>query len=111
MRHVMLLLFFSLLLVASATAQYTGETTVQSIAEIKQMADDSDVIAEGYITRRLGDEEYIFEDESGEIQIEMDDDLWRGREVDGETKIRIFGEFDKRWLRSSEIEVDRFEIL
>lgn len=111
MRHLILLFVVSFVFAMNAEAQYSGETQVHTISEIMEMPDDTHIIAEGYITRRLGDEEYLFTDDSGEIRVEIDDDLWRGREVDGETKLRIFGEFDKKWLRSSEIEVDRFEIL
>lgn len=111
MRYLSLLTIVFLVFTVSAEAQYSGDSQVHTIAEIMEMPDDTHVIAEGYITRRVGDEEYMFEDDSGEIQIEIDDDLWRGREVDGETRVRIFGELEKRWLRSSEIEVDRFEIL
>lgn len=111
MRYFILLLVVSFLFVANAEAQYSGDTQVHTVEEIKNLSDDSHVIAEGFITRSLGDEKYMFEDDSGEIRIEIDDDLWRGREVGSETRIRIFGELDKRWLRASEIEVDRFEIL
>lgn len=111
MRFLIPLLIISFLFVSNVKAQFTGDITVHTIAQIMEMSDDTDVIAEGYITSSIGDEKYIFTDESGEIRVEIDDDLWRGREVDSQTKIRIFGEFDKKWLRSSEIEVERFEIL
>lgn len=111
MRYLVIFIVLAMASVTTAQAQFTGETNVHTISEIKKMSDDTKVIAEGYITRRVGDEEYTFTDGTGEIRIEIDDDLWQGREVDSETPIRIYGELDKKWFRSSEIEVDRFEFL
>ena len=111
MRYLVIYIVLAMASVTTAQAQFTGETNVHTISEIKKMSDDTKVIAEGYITRRVGDEEYTFTDDTGEIRIEIDDDLWQGREVDSETPIRIYGELDKKWFRSSEIEVDRFEFL
>lgn len=111
MRYLLTLVVLSLAFITNAQAQFTGETKVYAISEIKKMSDDTQVAAEGTITRRVGDEEYMFTDDTGEIRIEIDDDLWRGREVNSETIIRIYGELDKKWFRSSEIEVDRFDFL
>ena len=39
------------------------------------MADDSTVYIQGYLVQNLGDEMYVFQDDSGKINIEIDDDL------------------------------------
>ena len=39
------------------------------------MADDSTVYIQGYLVQNLGDEMYVFQDDLGKINIEIDDDL------------------------------------
>src|SRR5690625_3572728 len=111
MRYLVIFIVLAMASVTTAQAQLTGETNVHTISAIKKMSDDTKVIDERYFTRRDGEEEYTFTDGTGEIRIEIADDLWQGREVDSETPIRIYGELDKKWFRSSEIDVDRFEFL
>jgi uncharacterized protein (TIGR00156 family) len=56
-------------------------------------------------------EEYVFQDKTGKIIIELDDDLFQGRTVTPETVIRIWGEVDTKLGRDSEVEVDRFVLI
>ena len=56
-------------------------------------------------------EEYVFQDRTGKIIIELDDELFHGRTVTPENTIRIWGEVDTKFGRDSEVEVDRFEIV
>src|SRR5690625_4743336 len=111
MRYLVIFIVLAMASVTTAQVQFTGETNVHTISEIKKMSDNKEVIAEGYNTRRVSDEEYTYTDGTGEIRIEIDGDHRQGREVDSETPIRIYGELDKKWFRSSEIEGDWFEFL
>lgn len=73
-------------------------------------SDDTHVQLTGYLTMSLGDEDYIFQDSTGEITVEIDDDLWQGRTVTPDNQIRIYGEVEKDWDNVS-IEVDYFEVM
>lgn len=96
----------------AAAAQFTGAGAggANTVAEVKQMRDDSKVILEGYIVKQLGPEHYTFRDDTGEIEVEIDDDEWRGQTVSPETKIRIDGEVD-RDSTSVTVEVERLRII
>lgn len=94
----------------TATAQYVGNSKVSSIEEIKTMNHEDFVVAEGFIINQVDSDEYIFSDETGEIRIYIPPALWQGREVDSETRLRIYGEFEKG-VRRDEIDVTRFVLL
>jgi uncharacterized protein (TIGR00156 family) len=108
------LLFFATVLVSADVAftQFTetGASSTKTVAEAKQMRDDSKVALEGYIVKQLGPEHYTFRDDTGEIEVEIDDDEWRGQTVRPETKISIDGEVD-RDSTSVSIDVDRLRII
>jgi uncharacterized protein (TIGR00156 family) len=97
-------------LFGTASAQYVGNSSVSTIEEIKTMNDEDFVVAEGFIINQVDSDEYIFSDETGEIRIYIPPALWQGREVDSETRLRIYGEFEKG-IRRDEIDVSRFVLL
>jgi uncharacterized protein (TIGR00156 family) len=85
----------------------SGTTTVKSIDGMK---DDAKVTLEGYIVKEIKPEHYTFKDATGEIEIEIDHEDFRGIKVTPETKIRIMGEVDKDW-NSTTIDVDKVELV
>lgn len=101
----------------SAMAQYVERggfkdpaTIVNTVSELKHMQDDSYVVLEGRIEKRLGKEEYLFSDASGSIAVEIDDDEWRGVEVGPQDSVEIIGELDKG-IFSDEIDVKQVRLL
>ncbi|HEX6983498.1 MAG TPA: NirD/YgiW/YdeI family stress tolerance protein [Balneolaceae bacterium] len=106
-------LFIIILLFAVSTvskAQFTGSGEVMTVQQVKdQQNDGSFVTLEGFIVKNLGDEHYLFQDETGEIQVEIDDEVWQGQEVNPDTKVQIQGEVDED-LTSVTIEVERVSI-
>lgn len=100
-----------------ASAQYVERggfkdpaTIVNTVSELKHMQDDSYVVLEGKIQKRLGKEEYLFADASGSITVEIDDDEWRGVEVGPQDIVEIIGELDKG-VFSDEIDVKQIRLL
>ena len=77
-----------------------------SVQEAKSFRDDTPVLLRGNILRYLGDEKYLFADESGTIIIEIDDRLWRNLSVTENDLVEITGEVDREFMRV-EIEVNR----
>lgn len=107
-------LFVGVMLGLSQTAasQFVSDSTnVQTVAAIKQMDDNAWFTLEGHIVKQVREEKYIFRDQSGEIEVEIDKDKWKGRKVDPGTKVRIAGKVEKEWLRSMELEVKRIELV
>jgi uncharacterized protein (TIGR00156 family) len=83
-----------------------------TVAKALKARDESPVVLEGRILSAAKEhEEYVFQDRTGKIIIELDDDLFQGRTVTPENTIRIWGEVDTKLGRDSEVEVDRFEIV
>lgn len=79
---------------------------VIQISEIEKLPDDAYVVLQGNITAKTGHEKYTFQDKSGSIQIEIDDDDWNGLTVRPGDVVVIEGEVDKSWSKPTEIEVD-----
>ena len=86
--------------------------TVDTVAKALKAKDESPAMLEGRIlSAGPKHEEYVFEDATGKIVIEIDDDLFHGRTVTPENVIRIWGEVDTKLAGDSEVEVDRFDII
>jgi uncharacterized protein (TIGR00156 family) len=78
---------------------------VVTVETAKGLRDEYPVVLRGKIERFLGDEKYLFTDETGSIIVEIDNRLWRGISVDQNDTVEITGEVDKDFTRT-EIEVD-----
>jgi uncharacterized protein (TIGR00156 family) len=85
-----------------------GETTILTVDQVKGMGDDSKVWVEGVILQKNGDEKYLFQDSTGSIIVEIDDDAWHGLVVGPTDTVRIFGEVD-HGLFNTEIDIDYIE--
>ncbi len=107
---------FNLLLAAGLVAAATPamaedskggfkEVNVITIEEAQNLGDDAYVVLQGNIINKIGDEKYTFQDKTGSITIEIDDDDWDGVDVTPADLVEIQGEVDKGWT-SFEIDVD-----
>lgn len=95
-----LLTLVSVLAVSStAFAGFQGSTaqaaSVTTVAQAKKAQDDTPVVLSGYIVKKVGDEKYTFKDRTGQIRVEIDDELWHNFTATPKTKVRIVGEVDK----------------
>jgi uncharacterized protein (TIGR00156 family) len=111
---VLLAPLFSLSLVGAAMAAgYTGpnaQVSVTTVAAALTAADDTPVVLEGQIVKRLQDELYEFKDASGTINVEIDDEHWPAQAISETAKVRISGEVDHD-LTSREIDVEHLEVI
>ena len=80
--------------------------STSTVAEALKMQDDTAVILNGKIEKSLGNEKYLFNDGTGTIVVEIDDDDWRGVTVKPENTVEIKGEVDKELMAEPEIDVD-----
>ena len=83
----------------------TGAEQIVTVAQVKDMRDDVKVIVKGKILQRTGDEKYLFEDQTGSITVEIDDEDFRGQTVTPDDTVKLYGEVD-RGFRKTEIDVD-----
>lgn len=106
---------FSLFLSTQLSAQYVGPGSQASYKNIQDIlsnpVDDAFVVLEGYITKQLNSEKYLFTDGKSEIRIEIDKEKFPIGLVNEKTKLRITGEVEKDFLESVEIDADFVEIL
>lgn len=84
------------------------EVDVITIEQAKGMRDDTPVVLRGKIQQKIGDELYVFSDDTGTVNIEIDDDDWMGLTVGPDDLVEITGEVDKGWTKM-EIEVDQIQ--
>jgi len=91
-------------------AQYVGpstHTTTRTVADVlKNPVDDQAVVLRGTITKKVGNEKYLFTDGTGEIRVEIDDKHLAQQRFDAQTKVELRGEVEKDFLESPEIDVD-----
>lgn len=84
--------------------------TIVTVKQVMEMRDDVPVIVQGHIVQRMGDEMYLFEDSTGNIRIEIDDDDWRGQTIAPTDTVKLYGEVD-RGIFKTEIDIDYVEKL
>ncbi|MFA5488371.1 MAG: NirD/YgiW/YdeI family stress tolerance protein [Candidimonas sp.] len=99
---------------AAAQGTYSGPNNVP-VMTVKQLLDTGrdDQVArlQGRIVSFEGRERYTFEDETGRIIVEIDDeDFPAGQTIGAEHRVELLGELDKG-SRKTEFEVDRVTLL
>lgn len=85
-----------------------GTENIVTIKQVKEMRDDVPVIVQGNIVQRMGGEKYLFEDKTGSITVEIDNEDWRGQTVSPSDTVKLYGEVDAG-LFKTEIDVDYVE--
>lgn len=82
---------------------------VITVAEARELNDDAKVALEGFITDDFGNEMYLFKDSTGEINLEIDDDVWDNRMLDPDQLVRIYGEIDRDDDDYIKVEVEKIK--
>lgn len=77
---------------------------------LTEAADDEAVTLRGQLTESLGDERYTFEDDSGTIQVRIDDDVFTADEFHEGIEVELTGEVDKDSGETVEVEVEVINI-
>ncbi|TKC79076.1 NirD/YgiW/YdeI family stress tolerance protein [Trinickia terrae] len=102
---------------AAASAQYAGPNAATAVTSVKALhehaRDDQYVTLQGRIVSKIGGDDYLFADDTGQVKVEIEPHLFpAGRPIDDKTRVRITGKFDKEWVsKHSEIEVDQLTVL
>lgn len=80
---------------AASMASDSTEKPVSQVSDVKNMADDTTVYIQGYLIQNLGNEMYTFQDDSGTLTVEIDDDLMGNNMYSPTTLVWIAAEVDK----------------
>ena len=104
------LLFFSNILFAQCFGPSANavNTTIKKLNKIK---DDQKIILKGHILTKVGHEKYIFTDGTGEIRVEIDNEIFPQVPITEESKLEIYGEIEKDFLQSPEIDVNYLKVI
>jgi uncharacterized protein (TIGR00156 family) len=86
------------------------ERKVNTVEEVKAFPDDARIVLRGHIMDHIRSDHYTFQDETGAIAVEIEDDEWHGLTVSPSDRVEIHGEVDRDRTRM-EIEVDYIRIL
>lgn len=93
---------------------YTGPSGVQVLTVQQVLADGKDdqhVRLQGRIISHDGGDHYTFEDATGRITVDIDDDEFpRGQPISAEQKVELLGEIDRK-RGKLEVDVDRITLL
>lgn len=113
MKTVWSALAAALMLGGAAAAQFTdgsqaASEPVSTVAAALEAGDETPVVLVGRIVERVRAERYRFVDDTGEIQLDIGEEIWRGVRVEPETPVRVTGETD-RTLTGMEIWVHAVE--
>lgn len=90
-----------------------AQAIITTVVQAKSARDDAKCELIGNIVEQLpGDDDlYLFKDSTGEIVIELDDDLFKGRTVTPQNQIRIYGEVDNDAFEKTQIDVKKFDVI
>lgn len=91
----------------------TSGTGVDTVAKALKARDDAPVVLTGNIVSRMAgsDDKYMFRDATGDILVEIDHEVFAGRNVTPANTVRLSGEVDNDLLKPIKIDVKVMEIL
>lgn len=74
---------------------FNGPHKTFTVAQSKSLQDDTKVVLQGKITKKISHEHYEFMDSTGTVVVEIDDNKWMGQSVSPNDTVRLEGEVDK----------------
>ncbi|MDR2339565.1 MAG: NirD/YgiW/YdeI family stress tolerance protein [Deltaproteobacteria bacterium] len=80
---------------------------VISVSQAVRLRDDTFVILRGKIVRSIGKDKFVFQDQTGDIIVEIDSHLWGGETVTPDDLLEIGGEIDKEFMGDVELDVHK----
>ena len=110
------LLMLSLVMTTNAIAKNKGGfkgpgTKSTTVVDAHKLNEDTPVTLKGKIEKSLGGDKYQFNDGTGIIVIEIDDDEWEGLIVTPNNIIEITGEIDKNMMSAPTVDVESITII
>lgn len=72
-----------------------SQPAVWTVTEVMTLPDETPVVMRGYITKNMGNNIFVFEDDSGTIMLEIDEEDWNGNTVRVDDIVTVYGNVDK----------------
>ncbi len=75
--------------------QDLSKMPISTVQDAQNMNEDVMVVLQGNISKRLKKDKYLFNDNTGEIVVEIEGYAWNGQDVSPTDMVTIVGEIDK----------------
>lgn len=72
-----------------------NQPAVWTVTEVISLPDDTPVVMRGRITKNMGNNIFVFEDGSGTVMLEIDEESWNGNTVRVDDIVTVYGNVDK----------------
>ena len=72
-----------------------NQPAVWTVTEIMSLPDNTPVVMRGRITKNMGNNIFVFEDGSGTVMLEIDEESWNGNTVRVDDIVTVYGNVDK----------------
>lgn len=95
--------------VKSQSNAQVDSSTVQVVLDDPR--DDQDVVLRGQLAKKVGEEKYLFQDETGGIRVEVEEEVLGSRRIPPGKTVVIHGEVEDDFLQSPEIDVEKMRIV
>ena len=96
---------------AFAGPNMNNMTEVMTVEEVRGLKDNSPVIIRGYLVRQNGEKSYVFQDNTGSINLEIEESDWNGMGVSPNEYIEVWGEVDRNGMTMVEVDVSAIKKL
>ncbi|MXP49762.1 YgiW/YdeI family stress tolerance OB fold protein [Pantoea sp. Eser] len=70
-------------------------TSVVTVKQAEEMKDDSWITVRGKLEKQIGDEDYLFRYQTGNMKVEIDHKHWNGQTISPKDTVELTGELDK----------------
>lgn len=82
---------------ANAGFQHSAVKTakLQTVAEALRAKENALVLLEGYLVKQLDDDEFLFKDATGQVEVEVSPKVWQGQTASPQDKLRVTAKVDK----------------
>jgi uncharacterized protein (TIGR00156 family) len=98
----------------AANAQFTGPVVDRAeltVDEVREVRVGTYAVVTGQIINRIREDYYTFRDDTGEIRVEIEPNIWKNRSVGPETTVRLFVEVDSNMVGRRYLWVESMEIV
>lgn len=75
--------------------QDISQMPVSTVQNVQNMPEDTMVVLQGNISKRIKKDKYMFNDNTGEMLVEIEGYAWNGQEISPTDVVTIVGEIDK----------------
>lgn len=89
---------------AHAQGFFDEHNAIKSVSALKNAQDNDFLMIEGKIIKQVGKKTFLFQDATGETEIEVRRQAWNGQIITPNDTVIIRGKVDKEWNKT-EIEV------